>query len=51
MLVVSRLDLDPNLIPPLKIIIPMLNNLYPVKVFTSNDGGEVKATKTHTVYE
>jgi hypothetical protein len=50
MLVVSRLDIDPNLIPPLKIIILMLANLYPVRVFTSIDG-EVKATKSSTIYE
>lgn len=49
-LVISRLELDPNLIPPLKVIIPMLSNLYPVRLFTSADG-EIKESKGKTIYE
>jgi hypothetical protein len=36
-LVISRFELDPLLIPPLKVIIPMLSSLYTVRVFTSLD--------------
>lgn len=50
MLVISRFELDPNLIPPFKLIIPMLDNLYPVRVFTSADG-EVTPPKGVTIYE
>lgn len=49
-MVISRFELDPQLIPPFKIIIPMLNNLYPVRVFTSLDG-EIIPSKGTSVYD
>ena len=36
-LVICRSSIDPRLIPPLKIILPMLYNLMPVRVFTSDN--------------
>ena len=34
-LVISRYELDLSLIPPLKLIIPLLSNLYPFRLYTS----------------
>lgn len=49
-IVISRHELDPSLIPPLKIIIPMLSNLFPVEVHTSYDG-KLKPKKGVTLYQ
>lgn len=50
-LVISRYDLDLSLIPPLKLIIPLLSNLYPLRLYTSFNREITVPSKYHTLYD
>lgn len=50
-LVVSRYELDLSLVPPLKLIIPLLSNLYPLRLYTSFNHEIIVPSKYHTLYD